>query len=477
MSTRDPSGRVGVFRVSQLDYDPATVAEAVSSALGFMGLDSPEDGDDRGVLGPLIRPGETVLLKPNMIRQSHIIKDEWLQVITNAEVIRAVALLVARALAGEGRIVIADGPQTDSDFDTTKGYMRLDELAEEVLEEHGVPVDVFDLREFRRIERDGVTVERLSLEGDPAGYVEFDLGEMSEFSGVAGCDRFYGADYDVSQTRAVHSEGRHIYRMSRSPLEADVFINLPKMKTHKKTGVTLSMKNLVGIHGDRNYLPHFTLGTASEGGDESPGGTRGTLQSRLTQMLKDRLVKQGGVAGPWIRSLKRLGYRVFGDTEAVIRSGNWWGNDTTWRMVLDLNKLLMYGRPDGSLTERPAKRYLSIVDGIVAGDGNGPQAPDPKSAGLVVAGLNPLPVDTVCTALMGLDMDCVKLLSRGWGSESLPLAEYGIGEVECRSNVEEWNGPIDELLDAPHLGFVPHVAWQGHLERADRHGQAEGQSG
>ena len=60
--------------------------------------------------------------------------------------------------------------------------------------------------------------------------------------------------------------GTHEYLISRSAMDADVFINLPKLKTHKKVGVTLSLKNLVGINGDKNYLPHFCIGTPAEGG-------------------------------------------------------------------------------------------------------------------------------------------------------------------------------------------------------------------
>ena len=49
---------------------------------------------------------------------------------------------------------------------------------------------------------------------------------------------------------------------------ADVVINLPKLKTHKKTGVTISLKNMVGINGYRNCLPHHTIGTPDASGDE-----------------------------------------------------------------------------------------------------------------------------------------------------------------------------------------------------------------
>jgi hypothetical protein len=49
-------------------------------------------------------------------------------------------------------------------------------------------------------------------------------------------------------------------------------------------------------------------------------------------------------------------------------------------MVLDLNRALLYGNMDGSWREAgQAKNYLTIVDGIVGGDGNGPLYPAPVS--------------------------------------------------------------------------------------------------
>ena len=48
---------------------------------------------------------------------------------------------------------------------------------------------------------------------------------------------------------------------------------------------------------------------------------------------------------------RRLGKHVFGDTEDVVRSGRWWGNDIVWHMCLDLNKVLLYGNRDGTLRE------------------------------------------------------------------------------------------------------------------------------
>ena len=51
-------------------------------------------------------------------------------------------------------------------------------------------------------------------------------------------------------------------------LDADLIINLPKWKAHSKSGLTGALKNLVGINGDKSYLPHFRRGSPSWGGDE-----------------------------------------------------------------------------------------------------------------------------------------------------------------------------------------------------------------
>ena len=57
-----------------------------------MGLDAANFGTRSwNPLGELIRPGETVLLKPNLVRQSHQFNDDWEHIITHGSVIRAVA--------------------------------------------------------------------------------------------------------------------------------------------------------------------------------------------------------------------------------------------------------------------------------------------------------------------------------------------------------------------------------------------------
>jgi len=97
-----------------------------------------------------------------------------------------------------------------------------------------------------------VTVSKKQLPGDPSGTTHVRLDAASEFVGYHGQGRLYGASFDMAETNAKHNGTRHEYLLCRTPMDADVFINLPKLKTHKKVGVTCALKNLVGINANKN---------------------------------------------------------------------------------------------------------------------------------------------------------------------------------------------------------------------------------
>jgi hypothetical protein len=151
----------------------------------------------------------------------------------------------------------------------------------------------------------------------------------------------------------VHCGKRHEYLLCRTPMEADVFINLPKLKTHKKVGLTCALKNVVGINANKNWLPHHTEGTPDQGGDQFPAATmKARLEHRWMSVAKDWLKDRPGMSRLFV-PVKRVGRWFFGDTQRVIRSGNWHGNDTCWRMVLDLNKALFHFEGRGQRRTRP----------------------------------------------------------------------------------------------------------------------------
>jgi hypothetical protein len=164
------------------------------------------------------------------------------------------------------------------------------------------------------------------------------------------------------------------------------------------------------------------------------------------------------------RPIQGFGERIFGDTNTdTIRSGNWYGNDTTWRMVIDLNRVLMYADKKGHIQDSPARRVFCIVDGIVGGEGNGPLDPNPKHAGLIFAGMNLVAVDMACARLMGFDYRWLPILSRALTNHHLPLSLFGYGDIICKSNVQQFDRPLYEF-NGESLAFKPHFGWQGHVE-------------
>ena len=146
-----------------------------------------------------------------------------------------------------------------------------------------------------------------------------------------------------------------------------------------------------------------------------------------------------------------------------MRSGNWHGNDTCWRMVVDLNKCLFHFDGEGKPRTKPL-RYLAVVDGIIGGEGNGPMAPDPKPCGLIVAGVNPLAVDSVCCALMGFDWRKVRMLAGAFKASRKPVAQFAYDGIAVVSNEAAKQKRLSEFSKDDGFAFKPHFGWVGGVE-------------
>ena len=451
------------------ELDPTNTAyTAVRDALALLGLDRERFGTPAwNPFKELVRPGDTVFLKPNMIAHRHILREEWDSLITHGSVIRAVVDYVHLALEGRGRIWLGDAPQTDSHWDGLMDRMGLDALRAWYAARHGFAIEVIDLRDEHYVEKDGIYVETVPLPGDPRGGVAIDLANDSMFRELdAQGKRYYGAYYDWKETNAHQRSGRHEYAISKSPLSADVFISLPKLKTHKKCGITVNLKGLVGINANKNWLPHYAFGGPEDGGDQFE---RSSMKTRFENWIvvpaKQMLLSNMPLVKSIARRTKKVGYDVFGSNEHVVRSGNWHGNDTVWRMCLDLNRILAYGGEDGSM--RPAggaKRCFSLVDGIVAMDGDGPQAGNRRAEGLVIAGDNPVAVDAVCARLMGFDPAKIALVRAAFEPHRWPLIDGNEADISPFSNVPAWSRPLAAWSPEDSLRFAPHFGWTGTLE-------------
>jgi hypothetical protein len=253
--------------------------------------------------------------------------------------------------------------------------------------------------------------------------------------------------------------------ISRTVLDADVVISLPKLKTHKKVGLTASMKNLVGINGNKNWLPHHREGSPSRGGDQfEDDGVVHRLERVAVSGFKRVFPSLGPLRPVVARSVKALGTRVFGDTNTdTIRSGNWYGNDTTWRMVIDLNRILLYADTDGVVHDRPVRRVFSVVDAIVAGEGNGPLDATPKAFGVILAGANPVAVDLACARVMGFDFARLPMLFEACEKYCPALTSFAASAVTVRPNHTRLVSDLGNLRRIEPT-FVPHFGWRNHIE-------------
>ncbi len=447
--------QVAVFQGPEDYRDAAGMNEAVEEALKMVSL--PDD---------FICPGERVVIKPNWVKE-HDERfpgpDRWEHVVTHPLVIEAVTSWVARRLFGEGSIVICDAPQTDSSFEKMRQYCGLDAMVERCKKRFpGVEIRLLDLRPEEWHAVDGVTVSKTSLPGDPLGSTHVRLNDASEFVGYRAGGKLYGASYDMAETNSRHAGNRHEYLLCRTPMEADVFINLPKLKTHKKVGITCALKNLVGINANKNWLPHHTEGTPEQGGDQFPASTaKARLEHSLMGSAKRWLKNRPALSRLFV-PFKKMGRLYFGDTQQVVRSGNWHGNDTCWRMVLDLNKCLFFFDGAGKPRQKPM-RYLAVVDGIIGGEGNGPMAPDPKPCGVILAGTHPAAVDVVAATLMGFDWRKIRLLKNSFAMRELNFVPFKPEEIRVISNRPCWNGSVNNLEET--FAFRPHFGWTGAIER------------
>lgn len=447
--------QVAAERTSQDYRQPAEIHAAVHRTLNQLNL--PHD---------FIEPGHRVVLKPNWVKEHderHPGPNAWEHVVTHPTVIEAVALWVGSRLRGSGQVIICDAPQTDSSFATLRAYCNLDALIDRCTAAHpGVSFKLLDLRPEEWHAVDGVTVSKTTLPGDPLGSTHVHLDHASEFVGFNGLGKLYGASYDMEETNAHHHSASHEYLLCRTPMEADVFINLPKLKTHKKVGLTCALKNLVGINANKNWLPHHTEGTPDQGGDQFPAATAKARLEHSWMGTAKRWLKNRPALSRAFVPLKKLGRLFFGDTQKVVRSGNWHGNDTCWRMVLDLNKCLFFF--DGTGTPRTTpRRYLTVVDGIIGGEGNGPMAPDPKPCGLILAGTHPAAVDWVAATAMGFNPTQIRMLHHAFFLQELNFTPFKSSDITLASSHPQWNGQSPHVL-TPAIPFTPHFGWKGAIE-------------
>lgn len=350
-----------------------------------------------------LKPGGTAVIKPNWVMDYNPLGYDLESLVTHTSLVRHMIHACAAAMEGTGTILVGDSPLQGCDFAALLRLGRVDELLELARRQFpGLTIEAQDWRSTvlqRRGKLTGCPVAAQAGKDDNK-YESVDLGRDSFLEEIADYARdFRVTMYKPSLMLAHHGPGKHEYLFVKRALDADLLINLPKLKTHMKTGLTGALKNLVGICGRKESLPHHIRGSYFAGGDCY---CTGNVFSRWADRLYDTWWENyAGMSVPlriaYSTAHRLLKAAALGTGGGRISGGSWSGNETLWRTILDLNHAVYFG-------PGAPKRIITVVDGIIAGEGQGPVKPSPKPAGLLIGGENPATIDAVLTRIVGYNI-------------------------------------------------------------------------
>jgi uncharacterized protein (DUF362 family) len=353
-------------------------------------------------LNPSDISGKRVLLKPNLVKQNKTAQDEICLRTNDNLMLETVHALLE---FGPKELILGDAPIQDCVWDELFPKSFYDEL-KNMSDKFGIPVRLVDFRRHIFYTGSNKLVANERNEGE---YLIFDLGKDSFLEPITTAKKkFRVTNYNPDRMSETHGPGMHKYCIRRDLFDCDTVITMPKIKTHRMACLTNSLKILVGINGDKDYLPHHRLGSVSCGGDCYK---KFNLFRTISEKCLDFANRHQGTVlyKPWLYGGLLLWNLSMPNQETMTNAG-WYGNDTVWRMVLDLNKVAVYGRNDGTIAETPQRTLYTLVDGIIGGQGSGPLYPDPLALGILAFSNDSYLMDEVGGYLYRLIIDKVPLL-------------------------------------------------------------------
>lgn len=430
-------------------------ASTLANAVRRLASDLAWNAEGKGPFGALIEPGARVLIKPNWVLHYNQGNDGMDPMITHHSVIKAVVQAVLQAEPGE--VVVGDAPIQTCDF---AKLLEVGDFASWANTLKKADSRFKGFKDFRRTTSQYVNGVRVADENllSEDEFVLFDLGAESLLEAITDeKDDFRVTCYDPRLMAKTHGRGRHRYLVARDVIAADVVINLPKLKTHKKAGITCALKNLIGINGNKEYLPHHRIGGTNLGGDCYPGG------SKIKRMLEYVADQQNtsdstSVEKAWSVVSTQLNRMLHLTGDKLGIEGSWIGNDTIWRTGLDLNRILLYGMLDGGMASTPRRRVVHLVDAIIAGQGDGPLAPQPLPLGLLFAGNNATCVDWFGAQLLGYDPQLIPIVRGAFADFQWPIVS---GEPSDITLSGDWgNVRAADVMDHDTPPVIHPVGWR-----------------
>lgn len=421
----------------------------------LIGLELDKENYGSSAWNPLrnyLSPGQTVLIKPNLVmdhNENNQYRDNLDCLVTHPSCLRAVCDYCVIALKNQGKIIIADAPMQGCQFDALKKKLFLKELMQ-YYAERGVLIEVRDLREYEADCRHGVIAGKKYT--DSKGVIVH-LGKQSAHYQSGSNGKYQVSDYSLEETQKFHHADVHDYYIAETVLQADLIINFSKPKTHRLAGFTGAMKNMVGITYNKASLPHRTAGSPETGGDayRSKSLLKKTADHMLDKKILAESKKRSGRALFYRYAyclFRRLGDYIKGEKSFY---GSWPGNETIWRTILDLNRIISYADKNGVMQSEIQRKILCFGDMIIAGERNGPVAPTPKKLGIILASDSPEAFDIMLCKLMGFRIENIPLIREVTKEKK---------EINIRSNVGDLQGRLEDIEIPTDWTFEPHDMWK-----------------
>lgn len=454
-----------------------TIYPAVRELLIRLKLDLVNQGTPKwNPLRDFVKENGNVLVKPNLVTDRHPHGNKaifW--TISHPSIIRVLIDYARLAVGPSGRIIIGDTPVENCDFARLCETSGLQKMIDDLRERQYENLELQDFRTFQTNQYPDSTVEKTKLPGDPRGYSDINLGKSSlfqELEDLSGKQNYYtlgdhSVDHINPKTRKVglpnkyHFSGSHIYKIPNSILESDFVINLAKLKTHKFAGVTLCLKNAIGICAGKEFLPHRRPGTPAEGGDSFSGYP--SLRYVGWLWFKRVVYRAMGnkAAGRFISLVRKvlppkLPHEIY--TEPLY--GDWHGNDTIWRTILDLNLVLFHADRNGLDLNQRKRTYLGVIDGIIGMDHEAPMAGLPVQSNLLIAGRDPVAIDILGTYMMGFASQKIPTITGVNAKQCIALGDVELTEEQVIGNTS---------LREAKCKFVPAKGWAELLENSPEH--------
>lgn len=346
--------------------------------------------------------GKSILLKPNFVLQNRKPTDP-ICLFTHPNLIFATLKVLLECKPS--KITVGDAPVQNCDWNLMLDKSFYDEI-DKLSKEYNTPIKVVD---FRKVIYNYETNQFGKSKRTENDYFIFDVGNRSWLEPItAEKNQFRVTNYDPDRMALSHSKGSHKYCVAKEVFESDVVITLPKTKTHRMSCITNSLKILVGINGDKDYLPHHRLGARSHGGDCYKD--KSILRTMAEYILDFANRRRGSCIYIPARHLVSFLWKISNPGKDMSMNAGWYGNDTVWRMILDLNTIAMYGTNKGELSDVPQRTLYTLCDAIIGGQGEGPLEPSPLALGILAFSNDPYMTDVAMGEIFNLNVDKVPLL-------------------------------------------------------------------